>query len=292
MPSISTFRYLKNYLSHLNPDEVRGMSNQAIKIGLVASNNDAYLDMEEWLLPQDAPAGKRERAAAIISRAGDPGAPAEFDIVLYEQGLPCPVGAFTFYRNSPETTAHEIIQERTDITVPLAANFAPFREQVCADIIHRVSRENALFTVATSVPFAVPLLGVGATVGQFASETAFLTVNQVRMAFLLAAACDRPLGYGEQKAEIAGMVASAFGLRALARQLIGKLPLAGGIIPKAGIAYAGTFVMGVALERYYSMGYGLTDEERAHAYGDAVQRGKEMAQNFLSSLRRPQPARA
>jgi uncharacterized protein (DUF697 family) len=292
MLSISSLRFVKNYLSHLNPDEVRGMSNLALKIGLVASNSDAYLDMEEWLLPQEVPLEKREQAAALLHRAGEPGAPPEFDLVLYEQGLPCPVGAFTFYRNSPETTAQEIIEERNDITIALAANFPPFREPVCMDVIRRVSRENALFTVATSLPFAVPLLGIGASVGQFASETAFLTVNQVRMAFLLAAACDHPLGYAEQKAEIAGMVASAFGLRSVARQLIGRLPLAGGIIPKAGVAYAGTFVMGVALERYYSMGYGLTSVERGHAYADAVQRGKEMAQNFLSSLRRPQPVNA
>jgi hypothetical protein len=292
MPSLSTFRYVKNYLSHLNPDEVRDMSDRPVAIGLVASSNDAYLDMEEWLLPRGISESKREESAALLHRAGDPGAPVEFDVVLYEQGLPCPVGAFTFYRQSPETTVREIIEERNDLYVALAARFPPFRHLVCLDIINRVSRENAMFTVATSIPFAMPLLGIGASVAQFASETAFLTVNQVRMGFLLAAACDQSVGYSEQKAEIAGMVASAFGWRSLARALVGKLPVAGGLIPKAGIAYAGTYVMGLALERFYSVGYGLSREERQDAYIEALERGKATAQNFLSTLRRPQLARA
>jgi len=291
MPSLSTFRYVKNYLSHLNPDEVREMSDRPIAIGLVASSNDAYLDMEEWLLPQEMSQSKREESAVLLHRAGDPGAPVEFDVVLYEQGLPCPVGAFTFYRHSPESTVHEIIEERNDLYVALAAHFPPFRQPVCLDIINRVARENAMFTVATSIPFAMPLLGIGTSVAQFASETAFLTVNQIRMGFLLAAACDKRVGYSEQKAEIAGMIAGAFGWRSLARQLIGKLPMAGGLIPKAGIAYAGTYVMGMALERFYSVGYGLTREERQDAYTEALERGKATAQNFLSNLRRPQLAR-
>ena len=292
MLSLRTFGYLKSYLSHLSPDEVRQMSDRPLAIGLVASGNDSYLDMEEWLLPREFSSTKREAAAAMLHRSGDPGAPVEFDLVLYEQGLPCPVGAFTFYRQSPEATVQEIISERNDLTIPLAANYQPFRRPVCLDIVHRVSRENALFTVATSIPFALPLLGIGTSMAQFASETAFLTVNQIRMGFLLAAACDHSIGYGEQKAEIAGMVASAFGWRVLARQLVGRLPMAGGLIPKASVAYAGTYLIGLALERFYSVGYGLSRGERQDAYVEAIERGKATAQNFLSSLRRPQLAGA
>jgi hypothetical protein len=290
MLSLNTLRYVKNYLSHLNPDEVQEMSDRPIRIGLVASGSDAYLDMEDWLLPPGMSNEKRAEGAALLHRAGDPEVAATLDLVLYEQGLPCPVGAFTFYRQSPETTVEEIIGERNDLSIPLAAGFLPFRRAVCLDVIHRVSRENALFTVATSIPFATPLLGIGASVAQFASETAFLTVNQIRMGFLLAAACDQRVGYGAQKAEIAGMIASGFGWRSLARQLAGKLRFAGGLIPKAGIAYAGTYVMGIALERFYSVGYGLSRAERQGAYSAALERGKATAQEFLSNLRRPQVA--
>ena len=50
------------------------------------------------------------------------------------------------------------------------------------------------------------------------------------------------------------MIASAFGWRSLARQLMGKLPMAGGIIPKAGIAYAGTRAIGEAAAAFFAAG--------------------------------------
>ena len=40
----------------------------------------------------------------------------------------------------------------------------------------------------------------------------------------------------------------AFGWRALARELVGHIPLGGGLIPKGAIAYAGTYVVGKGLE--------------------------------------------
>jgi hypothetical protein len=287
MPVLNTLRYIKNYVSHLNPEEVRGMANRPLAIGLVASGNDGYLDMEEWLAPLSLSAGKREEVLASLHRAGDPGAPTKFDLVLYEQGLPCPASAYTFFRNNPDATVAEVVKERNDITIPLAARFAPFRGAVSFDIVQRVARENALFTIATGVPFLMPVLGLGYAVGEFASDTAFLTINQIRMAFLLAAANDRTLGYGEQKAELASIVTSAFGLRAIARELVGKLRFAGGVIPKGAIAYAGTFVMGLALERLYRVGYDLSREERSNLYAEAL----EFAQRWLHEWlpRRPQP---
>ena len=95
-------------------------------------------------------------------------------------------------------------------------------------------------------------------------------MNQIRMAFQLAAVSDRPIGYREQKSEIASIIAGAFGWRALARELVGKVPFGGGLIPKAGIAYAGTFAIGLSLERLYRLGYGFTRDERKAVYEEAL----------------------
>jgi hypothetical protein len=285
MPSLSTLRHLRNYISHLNPSEVREMAERPIVVGLVASGSDGYADMEEWLVPRSLSRARQEQGLGRIYRSGEPNAPTRFDLVLYEQGLPCPVDAFTFYRQAPEITVKEIIEQRNDITIPLAANFQPFRRPVSLDIINRVARENALFTLATSVPFLMPFLGLGLTATQFASDTAFLTINQIRMAFLLAAANDRSVGYGEQKTELASVVASAFGWRALARELAGMVRLGGGIIPKGAIAYAGTFVLGAGIERLYSAGYELSRLERSDAYREAYERGKSMIEGLF---RKPQ----
>jgi hypothetical protein len=121
-------------------------------------------------------------------------------------------------------------------------------------------------------------------VGEYSSDAAFLTMNQIRMAFLLAAASDRTVGYREQRSEIASIAAGAFGWRALARELVGKVPFGGGLIPKAAIAWAGTFAVGVSLERLYRLGYGFTRSERRAVYEDAYEHGKQIAGMLLEGL--------
>ena len=51
--------------------------------------------------------------------------------------------------------------------------------------------------------FMIGMLSLPWAIGEFASDTAFITANQLRMGFFLAAASDRPIGYREQKGEVA-----------------------------------------------------------------------------------------
>jgi len=60
----------------------------------------------------------------------------------------------------------------------------------------------------------------------------------------------------------------------------------GGIVPKAAIAYAGTYVVGLSLERVYRIGYGLSRAERSEAYEAALEKGKEVAAGLLDKVRR------
>jgi len=152
-------------------------------------------------------------------------------------------------------------------------------------MVKKVAKENALFALATAIPDIVPFISLPWAIGEFATDTAFLTANQIRMAFLLAAASDREVGYREQSREIASIVLGAFGWRALARELVGKIPMGGGLIPKAAIAYAGTRVVGLSLERFYRVGSAYTREERRQAYVDALERGKTYAASVLDGLR-------
>ena len=72
-----------------------------------------------------------------------------------------------------------------------------------------VSRENALFAVATALPNVVPsLIELPWAFGEFASDTAFLTANQVRMAFQIAAACGKDVGLGQQKGAVLTIAAA------------------------------------------------------------------------------------
>jgi hypothetical protein len=179
-----------------------------------------------------------------------------------------------------------ILRERVDLSLPLARRFAPFRQPVIHGIIQEVAQENALFSLFSALPDVLPnVFALGWAAAEFASDTAVLTVNQVRMAFLIAAASGRPVGFLDQKRQIASIIAGAFGWRALARELAGKIPFGGGLIPKAAIAYAGTYVVGLSLERFYRIGYGLTAAEREGVYREALASGRRYAGLALKTPR-------
>src|SRR5207245_3664097 len=127
--------------------------------------------------------------------ASDAEPPAQVEIVLYEPGLACPQGAFSYHRGAPERTVAEILEEKGDQELALARQYPAFRGPVVEGIIHEVAKENALFAVATALPNIVPnLIELPWLFGEFASDTAFLTANQVRMAFQIAAACGKDAG--------------------------------------------------------------------------------------------------
>ena len=273
-------RYIKqakSALSLLNPDEVRQRANRPLVVGLVAEGSAAYADMEDFLMPPEVTHGKRIEVMQSVHRACDSGIPEKYDLVLYEQGLPCPVTAFTFFRDDPGRTVEEIIGARDDLELALARSFYPFRRPVVDRIITSVARENAIFAVASALPNVVPsFLEVPWALGEFASDTAFITMNQVRMAFQVAAASDKQVGYDKQLVEMMSIAAGAFGWRALARELVGFIPLGGGLIPKGAIAFAATYVLGKGLEHFHGVGYGYTRGQRRDAYQVAYARGKDL----------------
>jgi len=116
--------------------------------------------------------------------------------------------------------------------------------------------------------------------GEFASDTVFLTANQVRLAFLISAACDREMGMAAQKAEIASIVGGAFGWRALARELVGKIPLGGGLIPKGAIAYGGTVLVGKGLAYFHQTRTHYTPQEKETVYRDAYAQGQAISETL------------
>ncbi|HVN04545.1 MAG TPA: hypothetical protein VMT86_09025 [Bryobacteraceae bacterium] len=267
----------KSAIALLNPEEVKKRAERPLIVGLVAEGGQAYADIEDFLAPAGVTHAKRMQVMRSVYRASDAGIPEKYDLVLYEQGLPCPTTAFTFFRDDPGRTVDEILDAREDLWLVLARSFEPFRKAVVDRVISAVARENGLFAVASALPNVMPnFLELPWAVGEFASDTAFITMNQVRMAFLVAAASDRKVGYGEQLAELLSIAAGAFGWRALARELVGFIPLGGGLLPKGAIAFAATYVLGKGLEHFYGVGYGFTRAQRRDAYQVAYDRGKEV----------------
>jgi hypothetical protein len=284
---MTMLREIKRAIANLRPDEVRQTVDRRLAIGLVATSSAAYSAMERILVPPDMSSDRRAEAIAMLHRAGDPGIPDRFDLVLYEHLLPRAENAFTLYLNDPQRTVKEVLAARNELGLPLARNFYPFRRPVVNEIMYSISKENAYFSLATALPNVIPsFVELPWAIGEFASDTTFLTMQQIRMAFLISAASDNLIGYREQKAEIASIVTGAFGFRAIARELVGKIPFGGGLIPKAAVAFAGTYVVGLSLERFHRIGYGLTRDERRREYEAALTHGKTVAEMLLAGLRK------
>lgn len=262
---------------------MRESAEKPFRIGLFAADEAFYHAFERFVLPATLSVDKRRTSARSVFRASKHQGP--FDLEIYEPGIARSEHGYYFVATNPDQFVKSVLDEREDLALPMARHFPPFRTEYARRTIHLVSRDNALFSVATAVPNIAPLLGLGWAIGEFASDTAVLTANQVRLAFLLAAASDRPVGYNEQRGEIASIVAGAFGWRAIARELIGKIPLGGGLIPKAAVAYAGTYVMGQSFERLYRSGYAYSRQERKTAYVDAYDKGKAIVSAVLERLR-------
>ncbi len=282
---MSLLAQFREAVSTLNPNEVRDMAEQRVSIRLVAAQAASYSAMADWLLPEGLTRAKREEASRMIYLEGEENKPDHFDLEIYAEDAIAPVGAFIYRREDPRRVVREILDRSEHLGLALARLFPPFREEVCARLINKIAMENAAFSVATAIPNVAPMLGLGWAVGEFASDSVVLTMNQVRLAFYLGAANDRPVGYGAQRTEVGSIIAGAFGWRAVARELVGKIPMGGGLIPKAAIAYAGTYVVGRSLERYYRFGYKYTRAERRAAYEDAFEKGKLIATNLIDRIR-------
>jgi hypothetical protein len=271
---------VRDAIAHLNPHEVREIADKPFTIQLFAETPEAYRDLEEYFGPaQGFSEARRNGMSALVRRGADYSNGTV--IRVFDEGIAHEASDFVFRRSDPERVVCDIIERHPELKLSLARQVAVFRGPVTKEVIMQVSKENAMFSVATAIPSILPLVSLPWAVGEFASDTAFLTANQIRMAFMLAAASDRSIGYKQQRAEIASLFAGAFGWRALARQLAGKIPMGGGVIPKAAIAFAGTYVVGASLDRFYRVGYGYTEEERKAVYEKMLESGKDIAASLV-----------
>lgn len=284
--NVTAVQHIRQAVKTLNPKSVRELSERRLKIALYAATPQDYQGIEDFLLNGLSPA-RRGDAILSLHRGADPTQVKDFDLAIYDESVLVPRRAFVFQRQEPEYLVNQVIEHLDEsVTLPLARAFPPFRLPYIERVIQKTSRENAIFSLATALPDIIPsLIELPWAVTEFASDTAVLTANQVKMAFLIAAASDREVGYVEQKREIATVIGGAFGWRALAKQLIGKVPFGGGLLPKAAIAYAGTKLVGMSLERLYRVGYTYNRQERQRIYSDAFQHGKEVAGTLLKNIR-------
>jgi uncharacterized protein (DUF697 family) len=181
-----------------------------------------------WVGPPDKAALRAAKRAgvSIIALTEDRHVPyvlAE-DIIRVPPGQSFPLEAIT------KAIAHRLGEDAT----ALAAKLPVLRPAVCDELIRSFAKKNGILAAAIWIP------GV---------DLPILTINQIRLVLRLAIAHGRELDR-DRAIELLGVVGAGFGFRAIARQLLDFVPVAGWAV-KGGIAYSGTRALGAAAEKYF-----------------------------------------
>jgi uncharacterized protein (DUF697 family) len=109
------------------------------------------------------------------------------------------------------------------------------------------------------------------------------------MLFRLAGANGKPVGFKELLPQMGSIIAAAFGWRALARELVSKIPFGGGLVAKSAVAYAGTWTVGEGIAVYFSTGRKMTKRESNERFekvmGEARQVAVQLADSFKQRVK-------
>ena len=181
----------------------------------------------------------------------------------------------------------QILAGKNELGLPLARHFLPFRRPVVNECLYSVSRENALFALATALPNIVPSLDRAALGGRRVRERYGVPHHEPDP--------DGVPGRGgeRQPDRLSGAKGGdcvhhhgSFRFSRHRPGADGKGSLRRWVDPQGGDRLAGTYVVGLSLERYYRIGYGLTRDERRREYEIALTHGKSVAELLLAGLER------
>ncbi len=177
----------------------------------------------------------------------------------------------------------QIAVEHPDLRLALACHIPAFRPAVTAQLIGESSWDNAKMAVMTALPGILPFGDVllpATAIG----DMIILTQNQAQLLLRIAAAYGLPPDIRERTRELLPVVGSAFGWRAVARELIGLVPGGIGVVVKGSVAYAGTYTVGKAAAIYYSTGQTLSGPRLQKLYKDSL---RDATARVRGLVRRP-----
>lgn len=149
------------------------------------------------------------------------------DVLAVAVGEPLPL----------ERIAERIAARAGDKGYALAAKLPILRRPVSEDIVRGFSRQNAVLAAAIFIPGA---------------DLPALLLNQIRMVFRIAAAHGERIDR-ERAFELLPVIAAGFGFRAIARSVIGVVPVVGWAAQGA-LAFAATRALGQAAIAYFEAG--------------------------------------
>lgn len=220
-------------LRRLRPDDGKALGRAAVVVYageiLEALDSDTRADLAV-VGASDRPIvavleGLDQPGDALIEAARTPGLPPSA-VVGAKQG------------RFPDRQLLQAVAERAGPAGPsLAARLPALRPAVVEQVIAMAARRNG--ATATLVP--VP--------GQ---DVAALTSVELRMVLQIAACYGQELS-ADRLLEVAGVLGAGLGMRALARELLDVVPVAGWMV-KGAVAYSGTRGLGRAADEYFQRG--------------------------------------
>lgn len=166
----------------------------------------------------------------------------------------------------------------------LGRNFPLFRLPIAHYLINDTSQSNAAYSLATGMAEIVPILNIPLVV----TDMIVLTKNQAFLVYKLGLVFGFSTEWKNYMAEFGSVLGFGFLWRQLARTLIGLIP-GFGIIPKVGVAYAGTEVVGNAVMQWYLTGRHLSTHQLKGIYDRALLQSKAIVRKLTPSLPQRKP---
>ncbi len=160
-----------------------------------------------------------------------------------------------------------------------ARHFPGLRHSLAERLVINASQNNAVYVATTAAAAFIPVLSIPLNV----ADVVILTKNQAIMTYKLALMYGYPPEVQKVLAELAGVVGGGFVWRQVARLLVGFVPFIGPVT-QIGVAYAGTYVTGEAVQRWLAHGRKLEREDLNAAYHRALVQGKAFGSQALSRL--------
>ncbi len=194
---------------------------------------------------------------------------------------------YIFSTDKESAILERILTEKPHLKQALCYHFPAFRSTVARETMIQVSKQNAAWAAGTSIPNIAPgphLLLYAPL--ESASDFSVMTLNELRMTFILASISGRKVNPFRLVPEILIMLGGAKGAQIFATQLLGKIPAGAGTLLKAGVAFAFTYGIGEAV--FLNMNYGITFNKT-----DLMQRiedlkgyGQEMVKTTVGNMRK------
>ncbi|HZC31533.1 MAG TPA: hypothetical protein VE261_08440 [Gaiellaceae bacterium] len=203
----------------LERELARGGDGSAVRIG-DPSGAALYVHIVTGSGADEVALKRARRARVPIVAVGDTDEVVATDVVSLRPGEPLPV----------EHVIERIAARLGEDAAPLAARLPRLRGPVCERIVESFARKNGVVAAAVWIPGA---------------DLPVLALNQVRMLLRIDQAYGLELDPRERLPEVVAVVGAGLGLRAVARELLDLVPIAGWAL-KGGVAYAGTKALGQA----------------------------------------------